>query len=84
MAGREVSLKLWPFFVKHQRLIGSYGRSRTDIQATLECAAEGKLRPVIDSVFPLEQTAAAFVKLRSRNLLGEILIGPFEPVSKSD
>jgi D-arabinose 1-dehydrogenase-like Zn-dependent alcohol dehydrogenase len=70
--------------VKQQRLIGSYGRDRSDLQTTLEWAAEGKLKPVIDSVFPLDQTTAAFAKLRSRNVLGKILIEPFEPVSESD
>jgi NADPH:quinone reductase-like Zn-dependent oxidoreductase len=83
-AGREVSLNLWPFFVKQQRLIGSYGRTRADIQATLEWAAAGKLKPVIDSIFPLDQVSAAFAKLRSRNVLGKILIEPFEPASESD
>ena len=42
-AGREVPINLWPFFVKQQRLIGSYGRNRADIEATLEWAAAGKL-----------------------------------------
>ena len=51
-AGREIPFNLWPFFVKQHRLIGSYGRNRADIQATLEWAAAGKLKPVIDSVFP--------------------------------
>jgi 2-desacetyl-2-hydroxyethyl bacteriochlorophyllide A dehydrogenase len=83
-AGREVSLNLWPIFVKQQRLIGSYGRNRADLQATLEWAAAGKLKPVIDSIFPLDQVAAAFAKLRSRNVLGKVLIEPFEPVSESD
>ena len=73
-AGREVPFKLWPFFVKQQRLIGSYGRNRQDIQTTLEWAAVGKLKPVIDSIFPLDQTAAAFTKLRSRGVLGKVLI----------
>jgi len=75
-AGRDVSLNLWPFFVKQQRLIGSYGRNRDDIRATLEWAAAGKLKPVIDSIFPLDKTAAAFAKLRSRNILGKILVRP--------
>ena len=75
-AGREVSFNLWPFFVKEQRLIGSYGRKRKDLEATLEWAASGKLRPVIDSVFPLTETAAAFAKLRSRDVLGKVLIKP--------
>ncbi len=83
-AGREVSFNLWPFFVKQHRLIGSYGRNRADIQATLEWAAAGKLKPVIDSIFPLDQVPAAFAKLRSRHVLGKVLIEPCEPVSQSD
>lgn len=76
-AGREVTLNLWPFFVKQHRLIGSYGRNRADIKTTLEWAAAGKLKPVIDSIYPLDQTAAAFAKLRARNMLGKILVKPF-------
>jgi NADPH:quinone reductase-like Zn-dependent oxidoreductase len=83
-AGREVTMNLWPFFVKQHRLIGSYGRNRADIVATLEWAAAGKLKPVIDSVFPLDRAAEAFAHLRSRNFLGKILVEPYEPVSESD
>jgi NADPH:quinone reductase-like Zn-dependent oxidoreductase len=83
-AGREVPFNLWPFFVKQHRLIGSYGRNRADIKTTLEWAAAGKLKPVIDSIFPLDQTAAAFAKLRARHMLGKILVEPFEPESESD
>ena len=42
-AGREVTMNLWPFFVKQHRLIGSYGRNRADIQATLDWAACRKI-----------------------------------------
>ena len=83
-AGREVTLNLWPFFVKQHRLIGSYGRNRADIVATLDWAAAGKLKPVIDSIFPLERTSEAFAHLRSRNFLGKVLVEPYEPVSESD
>jgi 2-desacetyl-2-hydroxyethyl bacteriochlorophyllide A dehydrogenase len=83
-AGREVTLNLWPFFVKQHRLIGSYGRNRADIQATLEWAAAGKLKPVIDSVFPLDRAPEALAHLRSRNFLGKILVEPYEPASESD
>ncbi|MCW5553757.1 MAG: zinc-binding dehydrogenase [Verrucomicrobiae bacterium] len=75
-AGREVPLNLWPMFVKQQRLVGSYGRNRSAIHATLEWAAAGRLKSVIDSVLPLEQTQTAFTKLRSRNVLGKVLIKP--------
>jgi len=83
-AGREARFNLWPFFVKEQRLIGSGGRNRADIQATLEWASAGKLKPVINSVFPLDQVPVAFQKLRSRQVLGKVLIKPFEPGSRGD
>jgi 2-desacetyl-2-hydroxyethyl bacteriochlorophyllide A dehydrogenase len=75
-AGREVTLNLWPFFVKQQRLIGSYGRNRADIQTTLEWVAAGKLKPVIDSIHPLNEAAVAFARLHARNFLGKVLIDP--------
>jgi NADPH:quinone reductase-like Zn-dependent oxidoreductase len=75
-AGREVSLNLWPLFVKQQRLVGSYGRNRADIQTTLEWAAAGTLRPVIDSVLSLQETPEAFAKLRSRSVLGKVIVDP--------
>lgn len=73
-AGREVTLNLWPFFVKQQRLIGSYGRNRADMRATLEWAAAGRLKPVIHSTFPLDRGAEAFAALRNRGVLGKVLI----------
>jgi NADPH:quinone reductase-like Zn-dependent oxidoreductase len=75
-AGREIPFDLWPFFVKQQRLVGSYGRNRADLEATLEWAAAGKLKAVIDSVVPLAQTADAFARLRSRKVLGKVLVRP--------
>jgi NADPH2:quinone reductase len=46
------------------------------MQATLEWAAAGKLKPVIDSIFPLDQVPAAFAKLRERKVLGKVLVKP--------
>ncbi len=75
-AGREATLKLWSFFVKEQKLVGSYGRSRKDIQAILEWAAQGRIKPATAQIFPLEQTAAAFAALRGRQVMGKVLIQP--------
>jgi 2-desacetyl-2-hydroxyethyl bacteriochlorophyllide A dehydrogenase len=75
-AGRSVPMDLWPFFVKQQRLIGSYGRNAADFKATLEWAAQGKLKPVIDSVVPLGEAPRAYARLRSRDVLGKMVITP--------
>jgi NADPH:quinone reductase-like Zn-dependent oxidoreductase len=74
-AGRNVQLNLWPFFVKQQRLIGSYGRTRIDLSATLSWAAAGKLKPVIHRMYPLEETSKAFAHLRQREVLGKLVVG---------
>jgi NADPH:quinone reductase-like Zn-dependent oxidoreductase len=75
-AGREVPLKLWSFFVKEQKLVGSYGRSRKDMVAILEWAAQGKIKPAIAQVFPLARTASAFAALRQRQVMGKVLVEP--------
>jgi 2-desacetyl-2-hydroxyethyl bacteriochlorophyllide A dehydrogenase len=75
-AGANVSLDLWPLFVKQQRLIGSYGRNRADLLKTLEWAAAGKLKPVIDSVLPLARTPEGFALMRERKILGKVVISP--------
>ena len=75
-AGRSVPFDLWPFFVKQQRLIGSYGRNTADFKATLEWAAQGKLRPVIDSAIPLAEAPRAYERLRARAVLGKIVVTP--------
>lgn len=72
--GSEVKLDIWPFFVKQQRLIGSYGRNRADLEATLQWAAEGRLKPVIDATYPLERAPEALRRLRDRNVLGKLLV----------
>lgn len=73
-AGRDVRLDLWPFFVKEQRLVGSYGRNRADLARTLDWAARGWLLPVVDRVHPLTELRQAFDALRAREVLGKIII----------
>jgi NADPH:quinone reductase-like Zn-dependent oxidoreductase len=74
--GRVVKLNLWPFFVKQQRIVGSYGRNRRDLEATLAAGAEGWLKPVLHGVVPLESTVEAFAALRSRSVLGKLVVVP--------
>jgi NADPH:quinone reductase-like Zn-dependent oxidoreductase len=75
-AGREARLQLWPLFVKEQKLVGSYGRNRKDIAATLEWAAQGKIKPATHEVYPLSRTPEAFAALRRRQVLGKVVIEP--------
>jgi alcohol dehydrogenase len=73
-AGKNVQINLWPFFVKEQSLIGSYGRNRADIIATLDWAAADKIKAAIYKTFSLAQTAEAFALLRERKVLGKVIV----------
>jgi NADPH:quinone reductase-like Zn-dependent oxidoreductase len=73
-AGRNITFDVWPFFVKQQRLVGSYGRNRADLRKTLEWAAAGRLKPVIHSVLPLAHVEKGFAALRARSVLGKIVV----------
>jgi NADPH:quinone reductase-like Zn-dependent oxidoreductase len=75
-SGREVCLKLWSFFVKEQKLIGSYGRTRADIKDTLDWAAKGRIKSAIDRTYSLADTAKAFGELRARQIHGKAVIVP--------
>ncbi len=75
-AGREVRLQLWPFFVKQFQLVGSYGRTRANLEQTLKWAAAGKLRPIIDRTIGLPAVVSALADLRDRRVLGKIIVQP--------
>ena len=75
-AGRQPEIPLWPFFVKQQKLVGSYGRNRADLTATLDWADQGRLEPVIDQVVPLTRALDGMARLRSRDTLGKVLVTP--------
>ncbi|HEY6169142.1 MAG TPA: alcohol dehydrogenase catalytic domain-containing protein [Verrucomicrobiae bacterium] len=74
--GREVVINLWSVFVKQQRLIGSYGRNRADLLRTLDWAAKGLLKPVINSCLPLAGVEHAYHLLRRREVRGKLVIQP--------
>lgn len=75
-SGREVPLNLWPFFVKEQKLVGSYGRNRKDILATLDWAAAGKITAAIHRIYALSETPQAFAALRQREVMGKAVVVP--------
>jgi len=75
-ADRDVPIKLWPLFVKEQSIVGSYGRNRADIEATLRFAERGKIKAVIDRIYPLAEIPQAFAQLRHRAVMGKLIVKP--------
>jgi putative PIG3 family NAD(P)H quinone oxidoreductase len=84
MAGREAKLDLGLVLSRRLRVIGSVLRSRSraekaELVAAFQAFAgerleDGRLQPVIERIFPLEQAADAYAHLESGAGLGKVLL----------
>ena len=55
---------------------GSNSWAPDDLEQLLKLVAEGRLKPVIDTVLPLEETAEGVRRLAEREVVGKIIITP--------
>ena len=58
------------------RITGVSGVSRGTLERAIALAAEGKLRPVLQEVMPLEEAERAYDLLSSRAVLGRVALAP--------
>ena len=75
-AGYELDIDARYWWTFEQRMIGSNGWSPDDLRALLEHIADGRLDPVIDEVYSLEDTPEAERKLEDREVFGKVIIRP--------
>ena len=74
--GPKVEIDLRFFFTQQLSIGGAYMGSRSELQRCLELVDRRALRPVIDSVFPLEQLRQAQERMEKRELFGKIVVTP--------
>ncbi len=63
-------------FRREQTLIGSNGWTHNELRRVASLAFQGKLRPVIDRILPLERAAEGEVALERRQVFGKVIIHP--------
>jgi NADPH:quinone reductase-like Zn-dependent oxidoreductase len=73
--GHKVTVDLRRLFFKSQSLLGSTMGSMGDFAEVVELVGQGLLEPVVDRVFPLEETADAQAHLEARKAFGKVVIG---------
>jgi alcohol dehydrogenase len=64
---------LWTF---EHRYIGSNGWAVSDLEALLGLIRDGRLKPVIDRVLPLDAAAEGERLLEDREVVGKVLLKP--------
>ena len=55
-------------------IMGSRATTKQELQDTMDLVAQGRIQPVIDRIFPLEDIEPAFDELRQGRSLGRTVI----------
>ena len=58
------------------QVLGSNGWTREDLETLLQMVHDGRLRPVIDRVLPLEEAREGLRLLEDREVVGKVIIAP--------
>ncbi|MFQ5664557.1 MAG: zinc-binding dehydrogenase [Terriglobia bacterium] len=72
--GGEVRLDIRFLFTRQWSLLGSYMGTRGELHTVLKLVERGKLRPVVDRVFPLAEAANAHAHLENREQFGKVVL----------
>jgi alcohol dehydrogenase len=77
-SGYEARTDLRYVWARELTIIGSDGWTRADLDSLLAAVQAGRIRPVIDRVLPLAQTAEGHRLLEDREAVGKVIIHPLE------
>jgi NADPH:quinone reductase-like Zn-dependent oxidoreductase len=72
-SGVKAELSMPRLFFRHADLLGSTMGNASEFEAVLK-AIDGGMRPVIDSVFPLDDVQAALVRLDAAEQFGKVVL----------
>jgi NADPH:quinone reductase-like Zn-dependent oxidoreductase len=64
---------VWSFELK---IIGSNSFYDDDLRALMKLIADGKMRPVVDKVLPLEQAREGLRLIQDREVIGKVVVAP--------
>ncbi len=72
--GGTAEINLHQLFQQQLRIFGSFGCSIRNIRDSLEKLAQGTVRPVIDTVIPIEDIGTGLKRLEDRDVFGKFLV----------
>jgi len=75
-SGPSVPLDLRYLFSRQLTVLGSLMGTREELLAVTRLIAEGRLRPVVDTAFPLREALAAQERLLRREVFGKLVLTP--------
>jgi NADPH:quinone reductase-like Zn-dependent oxidoreductase len=74
--GYDANVDIRYLFTKQQSLSGSFMGTMGELHRALKFVFRGQLKPVVDRVFPLSETAAAHAYLENKEQFGKVIVTP--------
>ena len=72
--GFDAKIDLRFLFSRQLSLLGSYMGTKSELYTVLKLVASGRLRPIVDCVFPLAEAVAAHTYLESSRQFGKVVL----------
>jgi NADPH:quinone reductase-like Zn-dependent oxidoreductase len=72
--GFDAKIDLRFLFSRQISLLGSYMGTKSELHTVLKLVAAGRLKPIVDRVFPLAEAAAAHAYLESSSQFGKVVL----------
>jgi NADPH:quinone reductase-like Zn-dependent oxidoreductase len=72
--GYDAKIDLRVLFARQISLLGSYMGTKSELLTVMKLVAAGRLKPVVDRIFPLAETAAAHTYLESSSQFGKVVL----------
>jgi len=74
--GYDAKIDLRFLFSRQLSLLGSYMGTMGELHEVLKHVFRGKLKPVVDKVFPLQEARAAHQYLQNSRMFGKVVLAP--------
>src|ERR1700686_4615608 len=74
--GGDARIDLRFLLSRHQSLLGSFMGTMGELHRVLKFVFQGKLKPVIDKVYPMSEIAAAHQPLENKEQFGKVVVIP--------
>ena len=72
--GYDAKVDLRFLFSRQLSLLGSYMGAKSELHTVMKLVAAGRLKPIVDRVFPLAEAAAAHAYLESGSQFGKVVL----------
>ena len=72
--GYDAKVDLRFLFSRQLSLLGSYMGAKSELQTVMKLVAAGRLKPVVDRIFPLAEAAAAHAYLEAGSQFGKVVL----------